>query len=130
MNFQQSSKQSKSSHVISPTHWAAVATKIEAECFPEEWSAQVKTVIQVMVDVFCAPNDGSVKIGGIWRSFAEIKEAYKYITHEDVDNVIRKIIDEGYRPIHLEAYYRAALFNEAREAAGRAELAMLRSGLL
>ena len=130
MIFQSHSQQSQSSHVISPPHWAAVAVKIEAECFPEEWAAQIETVIQVMVDVLCAPNDASVKIGGIWRSFAEIKEAYKNITHEDVENVIQKIIDAGYRPIHIEAYYRAALFNEAREAAGRTELAMLRSGLL
>ena len=130
MEYQHESKQSMSSHVMSPTHWAAVAAKIEAECFPEEWSAQVEMVIQVMADVFCAPSDASVRIGGIWRSFAEIKAAYKNLSHEDVYNVIQKIIDEGYRPIHIEAYYRAALFNEAREAAGRAELAMLRSGLL
>lgn len=130
MTFQSPTKQSKSSHVISPEYYAAVAAKIEAECFPEEWAAQVETVIRVMMDVFLAPDSDRVRIGGIWRDFAEVKEAYKHLTHEDVDNVIRKIIDEGYRPVHIEAYYRTALFNEAREAAGRTELALLRDGLL
>lgn len=130
MAFQSPTKQSKSSHVISPEYYAAVAAKIEAECFPEEWASQVKTVIRVMVDVFLTPDSDRVRISKIWHDFAEVKEAYKNLTHEDIHNVIQKIIEEGYRPVRIEPYYRAALFNEARESACRTELALLRDGLL
>lgn len=127
MTFQYSHNQS--SHVMSDMAIRdRVAAQIEADCLPEEWAGNIELVITVMANVYSGDDRNNARIGGVWHSFAEIKRAYQQLNNEDIYNVIAKAAH--YNPKNGEAYFRAALYNEAIESRAMTEIALMKGGSL